>query len=37
LRRIEHILLFSFLGLGLITLVVLAGWIEPPLAFLSGE
>lgn len=37
LRRIEHILLFSFLGLGLITLVVLAGWIEPPLAFLLGE
>jgi fumarate reductase subunit C len=37
LRRIEHILLFSFLGLGLLTLVVLAGWIDPPLAFLLGD
>ena len=34
LRRIEQVLLFGFLGLGLLTLVVLAGWIEPPLAFL---
>ena len=37
LRRIEHVLLFGFLGLGLLTLVVLAGWIEPPLAFLLGD
>lgn len=37
LRRIEHVVLFSFLGLGLLTLVVLAGWIEPPLAFLLGD
>lgn len=34
LRRIEHVLLFAFLALGAITLVVLAGWLEPPLAFL---
>lgn len=37
LRRIEHTLLFAFLGLGLLTLVVLAGWIDPPLAFLLGD
>jgi len=37
LRRIEHGILFVFLGLGLLTLVVLAGWIEPPLAFLIGD
>ena len=36
LRRIEHLILFGFLGLGLLTLVVLAGWIDPPLAFLLG-
>lgn len=34
LRRIEHGLLFAFLGLGLLTLVVMADWIDPPLAFL---
>ena len=34
LRRIEHFLLFAFLGLGLVTLTVLAGWLEPPLAIL---
>lgn len=32
--RVEHVLLWSFLGLGLLALVVLAGWLEPPLAFL---
>ncbi len=37
LRRIEHVILFVFLGLGLLTLFVLAGWIEPPLAFLIGD
>jgi len=37
LRRIEHVILFSFLGLGLLTLIVLAGWIDPPLAFLLGD
>lgn len=36
LRRIEHVLLFGFLGLGALTLAVLAQWIEPPLAFLLG-
>ena len=36
LRRIEHALLFGFLGLGTLTLAVLAGWLEPPLAFLIG-
>jgi fumarate reductase subunit C len=36
LRRVEHVLLFGFLGLGALTLVVLAGWIDPPLAFLLG-
>jgi len=34
LRRIELVLLYGFLGLGALTLVVLAGWIDPPLAFL---
>ncbi|MFK7895383.1 MAG: hypothetical protein AB8G23_06085 [Myxococcota bacterium] len=34
LRRIELVLMYGFLGLGLFTLVVLAGWIDPPLAFL---
>ena len=33
LRRIEHAVLFLFLGLGLVTLAVLAGWLAPPLAF----
>ncbi|MBB83503.1 MAG: hypothetical protein CL931_06795 [Deltaproteobacteria bacterium] len=36
LRRIEHVLLYGFLGLGFLTLAVLAKWIEPPLAFLLG-
>jgi len=30
----ERVVFFSFLGLGAVTLVVLAGWIDPPLAFL---
>ena len=34
LRRIELALLYGFLGLGALTLVVLAGWIDPPLTFL---
>lgn len=37
LRRIEHAILFVFLGLGMLTLSVLAGWIAPPLAFLIGD
>lgn len=32
--RIEKCLLFAFLGLGFLTLTVLAGWIDPPLVFL---
>ncbi len=31
---IERTLLFGFLGLGAVTLVVLGGWMDPPLAFL---
>ncbi len=34
LLRIERVLLVGFLGLGAVTLVVLAGWADPPLAFL---
>ena len=34
LRIIEHILLWFFLGLGVVILLVLAGVISPPLAFL---
>ena len=37
LRRMEHVLFWSILGLGIVTLAVLAGWIEPPLAFLLGS
>jgi fumarate reductase subunit C len=37
LLRIERTMLFAFLGLGAVTLVVLAGWIDPPLAFLLGS
>ena len=37
LRRIELVLLYGFLGLGSLTLIVLAGWIDPPLAFLLEE
>ncbi|MDH3839802.1 MAG: hypothetical protein OES78_06655 [Chromatiales bacterium] len=34
LHRIERVLLWLFLGLGIVVLVVLAGWLPPPLAFL---
>jgi fumarate reductase subunit C len=34
LMRLERIMLFGFLGLGLVALLVLAGWLDPPLAFL---
>jgi fumarate reductase subunit C len=37
LRRIEHVLLWTFLGLGILTLIVLAGWLPPPFAFLLGD
>lgn len=36
LRAIEHVLLWVVLGLGGLTLFVLAGWLPPPLAFLLG-
>ncbi len=34
LWKIEHVLFWIILGLGILTLVVLAGWLDPPLAFL---
>ena len=34
LWRLERVIFFVFLGLGLVTLAVLAGWLPPPLAFL---
>jgi fumarate reductase subunit C len=34
LWRIEKVIFVVFLGLGLLTLAVLAGWLPPPLAFL---
>jgi len=34
LRIVEHILLWFFLGLGVVVLLVLAGILSPPLAFL---
>ena len=34
LWTLERVIFVSFLGLGLFTLVVLAGWIEPPLEWL---
>ncbi len=34
MHRIERIIFWIVLGLGALTLVVLAGWMEPPLAFL---
>jgi fumarate reductase subunit C len=34
LLGIERILFWSILGLGAVTLTVLAGWLEPPLSFL---
>lgn len=35
LWRLEHVVFFVFLGLGTLTLFVLAGWLEPPLGFLT--
>ena len=37
LHRIEQIIFWLVLGIGSLTLVVLAGWMEPPLAFLLSE
>ena len=34
LHRIEQVIFWVVLGLGALTLVVLAGWLDPPLAFL---
>ncbi|MBT8080902.1 MAG: hypothetical protein KJP08_02465 [Gammaproteobacteria bacterium] len=34
LHRIEQVIFWVVLGLGTLTLIVLAGWLEPPLAFL---
>ena len=34
LHRIEQLIFWVVLGLGALTLVVLAGWLDPPLAFL---
>ncbi len=34
LWRLERVIFFVFLGLGLVTLAVLAEWLPPPLAFL---
>ncbi len=35
LHRIEQVIFWVFLGLGALTLTVLAGWVDPPLAFLT--
>jgi fumarate reductase subunit C len=37
LHRVEQVIFWLVLGVGGLTLVVLAGWLEPPLAFLLGE
>ena len=34
MHRIEQVIFWVVLGLGALTLVVLAGWVDPPLAFL---
>ena len=34
MHRLEQIIFWVVLGLGGVTLVVLAGWMEPPLQFL---
>ncbi len=35
--RLEHVLFWAFLGLGVVALAVLAGVLSPPLAFLLGD
>ncbi len=35
LHRIEQVIFWVILGLGTLTLLVLAGWVDPPLAFLT--
>ncbi len=34
LHRVEQVLLVFFLGVGALALIVMAGWLDPPLAFL---
>jgi fumarate reductase subunit C len=34
MHRLERLIFWVVLGLGALTLVVLAGWLDPPLAFL---
>ncbi len=34
LRRIEQVLFWAILGFGVVTLAVMASWLDPPLAFL---
>ncbi len=35
--RLEHVIFWAFLGLGIVALAVLAGVLSPPLAFLLGD
>lgn len=37
LRRVERVMFWLLLGVGILTLVVLAGWLSPPLAFLITD
>ena len=37
LHGVEQVIFWLVLGVGTLTLVVLAGWLEPPLAFLLSE
>lgn len=37
LHRIEQVIFWLILGIGALTLVVLAGWVQPPLEFLLSE
>jgi len=37
LHRIEQFMFWSILAFGVLTLAVLAGWLDPPLAFLLGD
>jgi len=37
LHALERLLLWSFIGLGVVVIMVLADWIDPPLAFLLQD
>jgi FtsH-binding integral membrane protein len=37
LWRLERVIFWLFLGLGIVTLFVLAGWLAPPLEFMLGD